>query len=46
MEFRLATEADLDAVLSLVNRAYRETVKGSSRQIAFKSVDRYNRSGH
>ena len=40
MEFRKATEDDIEAVMSLVNRAYHVTETGST-GVAFKSTPRY-----
>ena len=41
MEFRKATEDDIEAVMSLVNRAYHVTETGST-GVAFKSTPRYS----
>ena len=43
MEFRKATEDDIEAVMSLVNRAYHVTETGST-GVAFKSTPRYGHS--
>ena len=40
MEFRKATEDDIDTVMSLVNRAYHVTETGST-GVAFKAAPRY-----
>ena len=40
MEFRKATEDDIEAVMALVNRAYHVTETGNT-GVAFKSTPRY-----